>query len=74
MSSSLTLQANLFQVFQPMGGVRARLAEGLESCAAAARANKSVMNTNIFGRMFYRKVHVVLSENDEIGKRDFVIR
>src|ERR1700751_3368250 len=26
--SSLTLQANLFQLFQPIGGVRARLAEG----------------------------------------------
>src|SRR5882724_410380 len=37
-SSSLTLQANLFQVFQPMGGVRARLAEGLESWAEANTA------------------------------------
>src|SRR5882762_2969423 len=37
-SSSLTLQANLFQVFQPMGGVRARLAEGLESWAEASTA------------------------------------
>src|ERR1700756_4036097 len=31
--SSLTLQANLFQLFHPMGGVRARFAEGAEFCA-----------------------------------------
>src|SRR5579864_6595828 len=30
--SSLTLQANLFQLFQPMGGVSARLADGEEFC------------------------------------------
>src|SRR5258708_18575964 len=39
--SSLTLQPNLFQVFQPMGGVRARPFEG-GSCANAAAAK----NTN----------------------------
>src|SRR5579864_896933 len=31
--SSLTLQANLFQLFHPMGGVSARFAEGAEFCA-----------------------------------------
>src|SRR5260370_445816 len=36
-SSSLTLQANLFQVFQPIGGVRARPLETEFSCAIAVR-------------------------------------
>src|SRR5437016_11375139 len=31
--SSLTLQANLFQLFHPMGGVSARLKEGAAFCA-----------------------------------------
>src|SRR6266478_4426735 len=42
--SSLTLQANLFQLFQPMGGVNARLTEGAGlSCAIRnAPQNESV--------------------------------
>jgi len=54
-NSSLTLQPNLFQVFQPMGGVRARLAEGdWVSCASANTAVKiknDVMTANRFERM-----------------------
>ena len=54
-SSSLTLQANLFQVFQPMGGVRARLAEDLDSCAEviAAKVNKRAINASVFSRMVF---------------------
>src|ERR1017187_8598438 len=41
--SSLTLQANLFQEFHPMGGVSARFAEGeVLSCATRA-VTKSIM-------------------------------
>src|SRR5215467_9331902 len=36
-SSSLTLHANLFQVFQPMGGVSARPLETDVSCANATQ-------------------------------------
>src|SRR5258708_1765925 len=35
-SSSLTLQPNLFQVFHPIGGARARPLETALSCASAA--------------------------------------
>src|SRR5713101_6552802 len=35
-NSSLTLQPNLFQVFHPMGGVRARPLDTAFSCASAA--------------------------------------
>ena len=39
MRSSLTLQANLFHEFHPMGGVSARLAEGeFFSCASRQEA------------------------------------
>src|SRR5262249_831505 len=34
--SSLTLQPNLFQLFHPMGGVSARLADGAAFCAKRA--------------------------------------
>ena len=38
--SSLTLQANLFHEFQPMGGVRARCADGdVLSCAIRPGTN-----------------------------------
>src|SRR6202043_3152762 len=50
--SSLTLQANLFHEFHPMGGVNARFAEGeLRSCAdrtvtkSSRQRNKKVIET-----------------------------
>src|SRR5262252_4441678 len=45
MSVSLTLQANLFQVFQPMGGVRARLAEALVSEKQAETTNRTAFDS-----------------------------
>src|SRR5258707_6469926 len=60
--SSLTLQANLFQEFQRMGGVRARALDvGLFSCAGRAatrrRMPKHTTTTSllIFMRCFYQK-------------------
>src|SRR6202008_4920434 len=38
--SSLTLQPNLFQLFQPMGGVSARLAEGASWMAGCCCAHE----------------------------------
>src|SRR5579864_7130217 len=61
--SSLTLQANLFHEFHPMGGVNARFAEGtLFSCAdrtvtkSSRQANKKVVETTqpIFMQTFYQ--------------------
>jgi hypothetical protein len=58
--SSLTLQANLFQEFQPMGGVSARLAEGDGFSCAAAEINsetntqKAATNAVFFMRLFYQ--------------------
>src|SRR5580765_2584841 len=59
--SSLTLQANLFHEFQPMGGVSARLAEGdVFSCATAAKVNNKTRKQDaatkqvFFMRMFYQ--------------------
>src|SRR5215831_2358239 len=44
-SVSLTLQANLFQVFQPMGGVRARLAETPVSEKPVETTNGTAINS-----------------------------
>jgi hypothetical protein len=58
--SSLTLQANLFQEFQPMGGVSARLAKGDGFSCAAAEINsetntqKAATNAVFFMRLFYQ--------------------
>jgi hypothetical protein len=74
--SSLTLQANLFQEFQPMGGVSARLAEGDGfSCAAAAEINsetntqKAATNAVFFMRLFYQN----LSEDGKEMRKERVI-
>src|SRR6266550_4282898 len=46
--SSLTLQPNLFQLFQPMGGVSARLAETEEwSCAKQGTAHSSANSQHV---------------------------
>ena len=67
--SSLTLQANLFHEFQPMGGVSARFAEGEGfSCATTVVTNSSMQNNGagrtrlIFMQTFYQK-------RLEIGRR-----
>lgn len=59
--SSLTLQANLFHEFQPMGGVSARLAEGDGfSWATATEINNQTRKQDaatkqvFFIRMFYQ--------------------
>src|ERR1700685_4604053 len=60
--SSLTLQPNLFQEFQPMGGVRARFAEGVAlSCCATefaasseAKKHKIRISRWIFMQAFYQ--------------------
>src|SRR5437016_6301453 len=55
-SSSLTLHPNLFQVFQPMGGVRARLVDGdLFSWAEITvdSSNNKVARANSFDRMIF---------------------
>src|SRR5579864_4868842 len=65
--SSLTLQANLFQEFQPMGGVSARLAEGDGFSCAAAEINsetntqRAATNAVFFMRLFYQN-------HSEVGK------
>src|SRR5215475_5686602 len=59
--SSLTLQPNLFHEFHPMGGVRARFAEGdAFSCANAAETTRTMSRRAaprkglIFMRLFYQ--------------------
>src|SRR5580693_2434014 len=60
--SSLTLQPNLFQEFQPMGGVRARLADGgAPSCCAtelatssSAQKHRTKIRRFIFMQTFYQ--------------------
>ena len=42
--SSLTLQANLFQLFHPIGGVRASLAEMLSSAIRGVATSVSANN------------------------------
>src|SRR5580704_17694028 len=76
--SSLTLQANLFHEFQPMGGVSARLGEG-ELCSCAARlpkrnsthGNKNAVETTrvIFMQTFYQKRLQIGTENKVKDKR-----
>src|ERR1700687_4595291 len=61
--SSLTLQANLFHEFHPMGGVNARFAEGELLSSAnrtvtkSVRTNKKIVETTrpIFMQTFYQK-------------------
>ncbi len=60
--SSVTLQANLFHEFQPMGGVSARFAEGDTFCCAARPLTKSSVQKNmvkrarlVFMQTFYQK-------------------
>src|ERR1700739_2540584 len=62
MRSSLTLQANLFQEFHPMGGVSARLAEGEAFSCASRQGARSSSVTNrmdsdglVFMQTFYQK-------------------
>src|SRR5580698_9271166 len=60
--SSLTLQPNLFQEFQPMGGVRARFAESraLSCCAtelattSEAQKHRTKRRRFIFMQTFYQ--------------------
>src|ERR1035437_6394500 len=61
--SSLTLQANLFHEFQPMGGVSARFADGEPpSCAtppvtrSSIEKNKNMVETtrHVFMQTFYQ--------------------
>src|SRR5437868_6292167 len=60
--SSLTLQANLFQEFQPIGGVSAILAEGDDfSCAERAATKMEIQNGTriervIFMQTLYQKL------------------
>src|SRR5579864_748933 len=74
--SSLTLQANLFHEFQPMGGVSARLAEGDDfSCAVATESNsemntqKAAANAVFFMRLFYQNQ----SEDGKEMRKEWVI-
>src|SRR6201987_3298587 len=59
--SSLTLQANLFHEFQPMGGVSARFAEGdLFSCAKLTPMKREMRYETrtarfVFMQMLYQK-------------------
>src|SRR5690242_17414106 len=59
--SSLTLQPNLFHEFHPMGGVRARLAEGgVCSCAkvrtdSRMQKDKTATTRLVFMQMLYQK-------------------
>src|SRR5437588_8295079 len=68
--SSLTLQANLFHEFQPMGGVSARLAEGAVVSWANRPCTKSEMLNNarirrlVFMQTLYQKC-------PEIGSREW---
>src|SRR5882724_10939555 len=74
-NSSLTLQANLFHEFQPMGGVKTRLAEaeGLPCAKSVAPGNRtSVSRTNevatrqnrrFFTGYFYQTRTLAASEN-----------
>src|ERR1700751_5348574 len=50
--SSLTLQANLFHEFQPMGGVSARFAEGEVFSCALIPVTRSSMHTKAEDRAF----------------------
>src|ERR1700733_6316415 len=60
--SSLTLQPNLFQEFHPMGGVRARFADGdaLSCCApelatsSSAQKHRTKIRRFIFMQTFYQ--------------------
>src|SRR5579872_3495743 len=68
--SSLTLQANLFHEFQPIGGVSARFADGAGfSCATTAVTNSRKQKNRegrarlIFMQTFYQK-------RAEIGRRE----
>src|ERR1700757_3123933 len=57
--SSLTLQANLFQEFQPMGGVGARFADGdVFSCADAmqTKIERKIQSVTRAGLIFMRNV------------------
>src|ERR1700746_2739368 len=80
--SSLTLQPNLFQLFQPIGGVRAKLAEGaccLELVAGWAEADatniknmSATIRTDLIGEPeceFFEcpgKAEMILQVADEI--------
>src|SRR3954447_23300967 len=76
--SSLTLHANLFHEFQPMGGVRARFAEGdVFSCAnepetdSDIKKQASTMKGVFFMRQLYQNAGELGTEMQErAGKPD----
>src|SRR5271167_1669997 len=73
--SSLTLQANLFHEFQPMGGVRARFADGDVLCCATTPVTKSSMQKDMVGRARLVFMQTFYQKFREISKRrDLIIR
>ena len=71
--SSLTLQANLFQEFQPMGGVSARFAEGEAVCCARARAEMKIgMQKNMAKRTRVIFMQTLYQKRLTIGTLAFV--
>src|SRR5580704_1182620 len=68
--SSLTLQANLFHEFQPMGGVSARFADGEGfSCAVAAGTKHSMQKKMVNGacRIFMQTFYQMRLEIGRLG-------
>src|SRR5207237_5377501 len=75
--SSLTLQPNLFQEFQPMGGVRARPAEGELGCCAERVAMKlerlkamAMTERIIFMQALYQKCENIYTRRTSLRHRD----
>src|ERR1700694_6052662 len=73
--SSLTLQANLFHEFHPMGGVRAKALDvALFSCAerlvVTIKITKTTATTRLLGfmRCFYQNSLDICTKNEERGR------
>src|SRR5436305_15287299 len=67
--SSLTLQANLFHEFQPMGGVRARFAEKEDfSCASMPERKRETQNKAATTRLIF--MQTLNQNNIEIGRSE----
>src|SRR2546423_13441326 len=67
--SSLTLQANLFHEFQPMGGVRARFAEMEDfSCASMPERKRETQNKAATTRLIF--MQTLYQNHKEIGRSE----
>ena len=65
--SSLTLQANLFHEFHPMGGVSARFADGEVFSCAIKPLTRSNMHAKDIDRIFRIFMHTFYQKRPWIG-------